>query len=110
MMKERLLQLIAFKTNGNKTEFATLMGWSPQYLQNLLAGRSLGLTPILTILDRCRDINARWLLLGDGEMFDPACFLNTLTLASRRALTMTDMDDSTRRNFIAAIANLNDSL
>lgn len=67
-MKERILQIINYKTGGNKADFAALQGWSPQYLNNLLGGKSLGLTPIVTILTTCPEIDARWLILGEGDM------------------------------------------
>jgi transcriptional regulator with XRE-family HTH domain len=67
-MNERLLDIIKYKTGGKQTEFATLMGWSPQYLTKLLKGSNFGLQPVLGILTNIPEINARWFLLGEGEM------------------------------------------
>lgn len=69
-MKERLLQVIRYKTNGKKAQFAALLDWSPQYLSKLLRGESFGMQPILTILQRLPEISARWFLLGEGEMLE----------------------------------------
>lgn len=69
-MVERLKQIIEYATSGNKAKFAKIMGWKEQYLQNMLKGNSIGITPISTILAKISEINARWLILGQGEMFD----------------------------------------
>ena len=37
-MNERLLEIIRYKTNGKKMQFAEQLGWSPQYLTKLLNG------------------------------------------------------------------------
>lgn len=68
-MEERLNEIIKYKTRGKKKEFAELLGWSQQYLSKLLHGEDFGLKPVLTILEACPEINARWFLLGHGGMF-----------------------------------------
>lgn len=67
-MNNRLLEIIKYKTGGRQTEFAALMGWSPQYLTKLLRGDGFGIQPVLSVLSNLPEINARWLLLGEGEM------------------------------------------
>ena len=69
-MNERLQEIIRYKTGGKKIPFAEIMGWSPQYLSKLLKGENFGVQPILTILDRLPEINARWFLFGTGEMLE----------------------------------------
>ena len=69
-MNSRLQEIIKYKTGGRQTEFATLCGWTPQYLAKLLRGDNFGLQPVLTILTTLPEINARWLLLGQGEMLE----------------------------------------
>ena len=73
-MNERLLQFIQYKTGGHQAEFALLLGWVPQYLNKLIKGENFGIRPVITILQTFPEINARWLLLGEGEMlsFNPA--------------------------------------
>ena len=73
-MNERLLQFIQYKTGGHQAEFALLLGWRPQYLTKLINGENFGLTPILKLLETFPELNARWLLLGEGDMlsFNPA--------------------------------------
>lgn len=68
-MENRLNEIIRYKTDGSKKEFAELLGWSQQYLSKLLHGQDFGLRPVLTILERIPEINARWFLLGEGDMF-----------------------------------------
>lgn len=67
-MKNRLLDLIKYKTGGRQNKFAELLGWTPQYLGKLLRGENFGLSPVLTLLEKLPEINARWLLLGEGSM------------------------------------------
>lgn len=68
-MELRLAQYIQYKTNGKKSEFADKLGWSKQYLGNLLKGTtSIGLAPVATLLKTFPELNARWLLFGEGSM------------------------------------------
>lgn len=70
-MNSRLRQIIDYSTNGSQAEFAALMGWTPQYLNRLIKGEvGMGVRPIVAILEKFPDINARWLLLGEGAMLN----------------------------------------
>ena len=69
-MQNRLLELIQYKTNGIQADFAELMGWSPQYLNKLIREGSMGIKPITALLEKFPELNARWLLLGEGVMID----------------------------------------
>lgn len=68
-MEHRILDIIQYATDGNKAQFAEKLGWKTQYLQNILKG-SIGITPIITLLKTFPEINARWLILGQGSMLD----------------------------------------
>lgn len=69
-MKDRLRDIIKYKTGGRQNEFAAMMGWTPVYLAKLIRGNNFGLTPVLTLLEKLPEISARWLLLGQGDMFE----------------------------------------
>lgn len=69
-MNNRLMEIIRYKTGGKQKTFAELMGWSAPYLAKLLRGDNFGLQPVLTILEKLPEINARWLLLGQGSMLN----------------------------------------
>lgn len=69
-MNNRLAQIIEYKTHGRKGDFAELCGWTPQYLTKLLKGENFGLVPVLAIVQAVPEIDARWLLTGEGEMID----------------------------------------
>lgn len=69
-MNKRLAQFIDFKTGGNQKEFAALLGWSPQYLHKMLKGDSMGIQPVITLLQKFQELSARWLILGEGNMLD----------------------------------------
>ena len=68
-MNNRLTEIIKYKTGGKQTQFASLMGWSPQYLSKLVRGKDFGIAPVIALLQRLPELNARWLLLGEGKMF-----------------------------------------
>lgn len=69
-MNNRLMDIIKYKTGGRQKAFADLLGWTPPYLSKLLRGENFGLQPVLTLLEKLPEINARWLLLGVGEMLN----------------------------------------
>lgn len=69
-MNERLLQFIQYKTGGKQAEFADMMGWSPQYLHKMLKEGGIGIRPIVALLEKFPELNARWLLLGEGAMLN----------------------------------------
>ncbi|MCQ2058710.1 MAG: hypothetical protein MJY71_02635 [Bacteroidaceae bacterium] len=71
-MKDRLRQIIEYKTGGRQTEFATLLGWTPPYLSKLLKGVDFGIRPVISILETLPEIDARWFLLGTGDMLTDA--------------------------------------
>ena len=71
-MNERLSQFIEYKTGGNQKEFAKMLGWSPQYLNKMLRGDSIGIQPVVTLLSMFPELNARWLILGEGVMLNTA--------------------------------------
>ena len=70
-MNKRLAKFIEYKTGGNQKEFADLMGWSPQYLYKMLKGDSMGIQPVVSLLQKFPELDARWLVLGEGVMLDP---------------------------------------
>lgn len=69
-MNNRLQEIIRYKTGGRQNDFASAMGWTPQYLTKLLKGENFGITPLKTLLEKLPEINARWLLFGQGEMLE----------------------------------------
>lgn len=71
-MNTRLSQFIDYATGGNKADFARSLGWTPQYLSGMLKDCRIGMNPLLTLLARYPELNARWLLLGEGAMLS-AC-------------------------------------
>lgn len=67
-MNTRLSQFIDYATGGNKADFARSLGWTPQYLSGMLKDCRIGMNPLLTLLAKYPELNARWLLLGEGAM------------------------------------------
>lgn len=64
------MDIIRYKTGGRQKSFADFMGWTPPYLAKLLRGENFGLQPVLSLLEKLPEINARWLLLGQGSMLN----------------------------------------
>ena len=73
-MKDRLQEIMEYKTGGKQTPFAKMLGWTPQYLKKLLSGGNFGLQPVITLLAAFPEIDARWLLLGEGRMLSPGAY------------------------------------
>ncbi|MFV0506214.1 MAG: hypothetical protein ACK5L5_05830 [Bacteroidales bacterium] len=91
-MNTRLLDIIKYKTGGKQTEFASLMGWSPQYLAKLLRGGNFGLQPVLTVVSHLPEINARWFLLGEGEMILDSKYSNIRKTMHETMVKILDME------------------
>lgn len=91
-MNERLLEIIRYKTGGKQTPFAELMGWSPQYLAKLIKGENFGLQPILSILSAFPEINARWLLFGQGSMLEVGMMFDLQRQAMSHIQSLLDLD------------------
>lgn len=67
-MHTRLSLFIDYATGGNRAEFARTIGVRPQLITKLLQGTAFGVAAINAILVAYPELNARWLLLGDGGM------------------------------------------
>ncbi len=91
-MNNRLIEIIKYKTGGRKTDFAALMGWAPQYLTKLIKGENFGIIPVVTIIRTLPEINARWLLLGEGEMLEAPKFTDIRRAMLDNMLTVLDME------------------
>jgi len=69
-IQSRYKQLIDFYTDGNKRKFSIKIGVSSSVVENIVGSR--GSNPSFEIIEKTlsafEDINARWLILGEGEM------------------------------------------
>lgn len=92
LMNNRLLDIIKYKTGGRQKAFAELIGWTPQYLAKLLRGDNFGLQPVLTLLEKLPEINARWLLLGQGEMLEKGKLFKLRHEAFAQAQSILDLE------------------
>ena len=82
-MNQRLRLFIQYSC-GRQSAFADVMGWERQYLSKLTRGIGLGITPVVAILQKFPELDARWLLLGEGEMLRPAVSENRRHLVEAR--------------------------
>lgn len=91
-MNSRLLEIIRYKTGGKQTEFAALMGWTPQYLAKLLRGENFGITPVVTLIETLPEINARWVLTGQSEMIETPKYVDIRKTMLENMLAILDME------------------
>lgn len=91
-MNSRLLDIIRYKTGGRQTEFAALMGWTPQYLAKLVRGENFGITPVVTLVEALPEINARWLLTGQGEMIETPKYVDIRKTMLENMLAILDIE------------------
>jgi len=90
-MNERLQELIRYKTGGRQTEFAVLLGWSPQYLAKLLKGEAFGLRPVMAVGRAFPEVNLRWWLFGEGAMLNDVAVDSLRSEATGRAFRLLDL-------------------
>lgn len=91
-MNTRLSEIIKYRTGGKQTQFAQLMGWSPQYLSKLVRGVDFGLAPVISLLQRLPEIDARWLLLGEGTMLQDEKLSEVRATAQSYVLSILEME------------------
>ena len=65
--KDMVLALIEHYSNGNKAQFASLLGISPQGLSTWIKRESFD---IELVFSKCEGLSAQWLLTGEGDMFE----------------------------------------
>lgn len=63
--RERLEALIDHYSNGNKSDFARMLGIKPQTINSWLSRDSYDIDLIYSI---CENLSADWLLTGEGKM------------------------------------------
>ena len=69
-IQDRIIEIIDYKTQGNKKRFSFEIGVPQTQMTQVARGRSIGITFVCRILSRYPDISARWLLLGEGTMLN----------------------------------------
>lgn len=65
--KDMVLALIEHYSNGNKAQFASLLGITPQGLSTWIKRETFD---IELVFSKCEGISAQWLLTGKGDMFE----------------------------------------
>ena len=65
--KEMILAMIEHYSNGNKAQFANLLGITPQGLSTWIKRDSFD---IELVFAKCEGISAQWLLSGNGDMLE----------------------------------------
>jgi hypothetical protein len=69
-INERIARVMDLKADGNRTRFGEILGTTPQYVAKIIKeGGSVGIEPVTKILRYWPDIDARWLILGEGDIY-----------------------------------------
>lgn len=66
-INDRIKKIIKDKSK-NKKEFAETLGWTQSYLSKVLTSK-IGISPIREILEKFKDVDGRWLILGEGYIY-----------------------------------------
>lgn len=83
-INERISYIVHIKTEGSLTKFSEVLETTPQYVNMITKnGGSVGLDPITKILRAYPDIDARWLILGEGYPF----IMNSEATNLKKAIT-----------------------
>lgn len=94
---------MSYRTGGKQKAFAELMGWTPQYLAKLLRGSNFGLAPVVRLVEVLPEIDARWLLTGEGSMFSPQSHFGVLLDMQRYLPVMTEEELSKTAEFVSPL-------
>lgn len=66
---QRITHMISYYCNGNKAEFARMMDEKPQTVSSWIS-RDVGKSVVNKIISKFPDVNATWLLTGEGNMLN----------------------------------------
>lgn len=103
-INDRIKKVISDKSK-NKKEFAESLGWSQSYLSKVLTG-NIGLSPIKEILQRYKDIDGRWLILGEGYIYGSveANIISNLSFMLSLQQYIPYMSDTELNNYYNAVS------
>ena len=68
LISKRIEQLVEVVSAGNKSEFARVVGISEANVRNYIAGKLPKFDTLFALVEKL-EINAEWLLSGEGEIF-----------------------------------------
>ena len=90
--KERLDELIEYYSKGNKSHFAKMLGVKAQTINTWLTRNTYD---IELIFAKCKDVNAKWLLTGCGDMIEHSnCESSVNTSATNNKLPIATKCDN----------------
>lgn len=88
--KDRLLKLIEHYSNGNKSEFARMIGVSPQAVNTWISRNTFDIDIIYA---KCVNISPEWLLTGNGPMLKTSS--DNKTNVEQQQVSTNKADEST---------------
>lgn len=70
-INSRIRKLITIKEGGSQIKLASKLNVTPPYVAKLIKeGGSVGIEPIIKLLKIYPDLDARWLVLGEGDFIE----------------------------------------
>lgn len=88
--KDRLLRLIEHYSDGNKSEFARMMGVSPQAINTWISRNTFDIDIVYA---KCINISPEWLLTGNGPMLKTSS--DNKTNVEQQQVSTNKADEST---------------
>ena len=88
--KDRLLRLIEHYSDGNKSEFARMIGVSPQAINTWISRNTFDIDIIYA---KCTNISPEWLLTGNGPMLKTSS--DNKTNVEQQQVSTNKADEST---------------
>lgn len=105
---DRINLVVKYKAKSAK-EFAEQFGWSAAYISKLVSNaQGVGMKPIREIIEKYPDIDARWLITGEGYIFGTAedTTEKAVSLLLNLERYVCVMNDEERLLYIDCITNL----
>lgn len=110
-MNSRIKEIIQYKTGGDNVEFARITGFTPATINKVRRNSTNNIAIVQGILKALPEIDARWLILGEGTMIRPfglalshTLFLESIEKVWRLAVLMPKMSAEQVRRFQIAVA------
>lgn len=83
--KDRLLKLIELFAGGNKSEFARMIGVTPQAISTWISRNTFDID---IIYSKCINVSPEWLLTGEGDMLKSTAEHEPTSAPQRPAVTI----------------------
>ncbi len=99
---ERIAELVDKECGGNRSEFARRIKVSPAYVSQIYSGDRVPSDRTISDIGRAFHISEKWILTGEGDMYEPLERNAQITRFVGDALAGTD--PSVKRRFVTVLS------